>query len=46
MTEKDAVKYQPLTGCAVWTVPMEIDMPAEFREFVLARLARLAGLSA
>ena len=40
MTEKDAVKYQPLAGCALWMVPMEIDMPAEFREFVLARLAR------
>lgn len=43
MTEKDAVKYQPLPGCALWVVPMEIDMPAEFREFLLARLA---GLSA
>jgi tetraacyldisaccharide 4'-kinase len=43
MTEKDAVKYQPLAGCALWTVPMEIDMPIEFREFVLARLARLSA---
>ena len=43
MTEKDAVKYQPLAGCALWIVPMEIDMPAEFREFVLARLARLSA---
>jgi tetraacyldisaccharide 4'-kinase len=43
MTEKDAVKYQPLVGCALWTVPMEIDMPIEFREFVLARLARLSA---
>ena len=43
MTEKDAVKYRPLPGCALWVVPMEIDMPAPFREFLLGRLA---GLSA
>jgi tetraacyldisaccharide 4'-kinase len=43
MTEKDAVKYQPMAGCALWIVPMEIDMPAAFREFVLARLARLSA---
>lgn len=43
MTEKDAVKYRPLPGCALWVVPMEIDMPASFREFLLSRLA---GLSA
>lgn len=43
MTEKDAVKYRPMPGCALWVVPMEIDMPAAFREFLLARLK---GLSA
>lgn len=43
MTEKDAVKYQPQADCPLWVVPMEIDMPMEFREFMLARLA---GLSA
>jgi len=43
MTEKDAVKYRPLPGCALWVVPMEIDMPAAFREFLLGRLAELSA---
>ncbi len=43
MTEKDAVKYRPLPGCALWVVPMQIDMPAEFRAFMLGRLAALSA---
>lgn len=43
MTEKDAVKYRAMPGRALWVVPMEIDMPAGFREYLLARLD---GLSA
>lgn len=43
MTEKDAVKYRPLPGCALWVVPMEIEMPAAFREFLLGRLAALSA---
>lgn len=43
MTEKDAVKYRPLPGCALWVVPMEIDMPDVFRVFMLARLAELSA---
>jgi tetraacyldisaccharide 4'-kinase len=43
MTEKDAVKYRPLPGCALWVVPMEIEMPAAFLEFLLGRLAALSA---
>lgn len=43
MTEKDAVKYRPLPGCALWVVPMEIDVPTAFREFLLRRLAELSA---
>ena len=43
MTEKDAVKYRPLPGRALWVVPMEIDMPDVFRVFMLARLAELSA---
>jgi tetraacyldisaccharide 4'-kinase len=41
MTEKDAVKYTPVTGCLVWVAQLELTVPPEVGRRVLERLNRI-----
>jgi tetraacyldisaccharide 4'-kinase len=38
MTEKDAVKYAPVGGAAVWVATLEVNVPADVRGRILERL--------
>jgi tetraacyldisaccharide 4'-kinase len=38
MTEKDAVKYEPVDGCPVWVASLELRVPAEVGTRVLEKL--------
>ena len=38
MTQKDAVKYQPVSGCPVWVASLELRVPAEVGARVLQKL--------
>ena len=38
MTEKDAVKYGPVTGCPVWVATLELSVPPEVGARILERL--------
>jgi len=38
MTEKDAVKYEPVTGCPVWVAQLELTVPPEVGALVLENL--------
>lgn len=38
MTEKDAVKYAPVSGCPVWVAGLELRVPAEVGARVLERV--------
>jgi len=45
MTEKDAVKYVPVTGCAVWVARLEVRVPPEVGARVLERLRKFSALT-
>ncbi len=38
MTQKDAVKYRPVSGCPVWVAGLELSVPAEVGARVLEKL--------
>ena len=38
MTAKDAVKYEPVSGCPVWVANLEVSVPAEVGTRVLEQL--------
>jgi tetraacyldisaccharide 4'-kinase len=42
MTEKDAVKYRPVSGCPVWVATLELSVPPEVGAQVLERLRALS----
>ncbi len=42
MTEKDAVKYEPVVGCPVWVAQLEVSLPPEVSARVLERLRILS----
>ena len=42
MTEKDAVKYTPVSGCPVWVATLELSVPPEVGAQVLERLRALS----
>ncbi len=41
MTEKDAVKYAPVSGCPVWVASLELSVPPEVGARVLERIRAL-----
>jgi tetraacyldisaccharide 4'-kinase len=41
MTEKDAVKYAPVTNCPVWVAQLEVTVPTEVGQRVLECLSRI-----
>ena len=42
MTEKDAVKYRPVSGCPVWVATLELTVPPDVGAQVLERLRTLS----